>query len=110
MIAAAQSAPTLAKLGTAGGRPDDDSSSVLSVATSAMTLHTTDHSREQRDKRGLHDKRALKHVVKHAWKEGTTRPSTSSDGRPTIVHELDELAVVTDLAGKVEVTAWKPGQ
>ena len=25
-------------------------------------------------------------------------------------NELDELAVVTDAAGKVEVTAWKPGQ
>ena len=74
-----------------------------SVATSALTLQSTMHSRERRAERGLEDKRLLKHVVKH----GSTRPSTSRDGRSTLVHTKDGISVVTDATKRVEVTAWQ---
>lgn len=106
--------PTLKALGDRGERQvgmeaDADAESV-SQATSTMTLQSTIHSRERREERGLQDKRALKHVVKHAERYGETRPSMSSLGRPTIVHSLDGLEVTTDQTCKVEVSVWKTAE
>ena len=102
------SAPTVSKLSAGGcSAGEDDMMSVASQATSQMTLESTKHFHEQRMARGLHDKTELKHVVKH----GMARPSVSSEGLPTLVHEIKgQPTVVTDADGKKGVSAWMRGE
>ena len=68
-----------------------------SVATSAVTLQSTFHSRQRSQERNL-GRRQLQSAVKH----GTA--TVTRDGRLKIVHE--GTTVVTDAAAKKAVTAW----
>lgn len=97
----AKSAPTINKLPC---KPrEEDELLPVTEATSQMSLESTKHFHTQRTSRGLDDKTELKRVVKH----GSKRPSQSTDGRPTIVHELVGTAVTTDWTSRIGVTAWR---
>ena len=78
-----------------------------SVATSAVSLESTLHSRERRGQRQL-TARELQAAVKHA--AHTRMPGSGSQGRPTWKIVYGDLTVVTDETMKVAITAWRNGR
>ena len=88
-------AAMLGALDVSDASRDDDT---MSVATSAVTIESTQHLREREAERGI-DRRELQSAIKH----GTC---TMDEATGHLQYRHNGVCYVTDATGKVGITSW----